>query len=128
MKESEIHELITDWIKETYPTVIFNTDSSGIKLTVGQAIAIKELRSSNGFTDISIYENGLLGSVLFLEVKKETPYKINGELKKSEHLEEQDQMHIALRKQNYHAQFVWTLEMAQEIIQEHLSHINTYHG
>jgi hypothetical protein len=128
MKESEIHNLITDWIKETYPTVIFNTDSSGIKLNAGQAGQMKKLRSSNGFPDITIYEDGDLGSILFLEVKKESPYKVNGDLKKNEHYEEQDQMHIALKGKGYHAQFVWTLEMAQEVIKKHLSHINTYHG
>jgi|TARA_R110000796_G_scaffold218706_3_gene334647 hypothetical protein len=126
MKESVLHKKITDKIKEYFPTIIFNTDSSGIKLNAGQAMLLKELRSDNGFTDITIYETGKLGSVLFMEVKVETPYKLNGELKKNKTFEEQDLMHQALRKRGYHAQFVWSLEMALSLIKKHLPYLKVY--
>jgi hypothetical protein len=126
MKESVLHKKITDKIKEHFPTIIFNTDSSGIRLNAGQAKQLKEMRSGNGFPDITIYETGKLGTILFLEVKTESPYKLDGNLKKNDHLEEQDLMHKALRKRGCHAQFVWNVEMALSLIKRHLPYLKIY--
>jgi hypothetical protein len=120
MKESVLHKQITDWIIEALPSVVFNTDSSGIKLSQGLAVQISKLRSGNGFPDISIYEQGSLGTALFLEVKTETPYKKDGTLKKDVHLEAQAEMHKRLIERGYYACFVWSLEMAQDILRKHL--------
>ena len=56
MKEDKLHKSICDYIKLQYPKVIFNTDLSGIKLSIGMAKKVKGLRSSNSFPDITIYE------------------------------------------------------------------------
>jgi len=124
MTEKKIHKQITDFIKIQYPKLIFNTDSSGIKLSIGQATQMKKLRSSNGFPDITIYEANKYFNGLFLEVKKETPYKKNGTLKKNEHLQEQFEMHQELIKRGYFVQFVWTLKQAQNILKDYLNDKN----
>lgn len=139
LSEEQIHTQICKYLKIFYPDIIFNTDMSGIKLTTGQAAKAKKLRSSNGFPDIVIYEYGEavkcrgLYKALFLEVKKETPYKANGELKKMtrretingikvsyDHLQRQNEMHIKLRERGYKAEFVWSFDMAKQIIDDYL--------
>lgn len=120
MTEKFLHSQITSWIKTTYGDVMFNTDASGLRLNAGQSKVLKDLRSGNGFPDITIYEKGAMGTALFLEVKIESPYKADGTLKKKDGFETQHQMHISLNKRGYYACFVWSLEMAQEIIKNHL--------
>ena len=101
MTEEKLHKQICQYISAQYPKLIFNTDLSGLKLTMGQAIKAKNLRSSNGFPDIlilepKIYGNGEIEETqesgdklshiipifwfcgLFLEVKKESPYLKDG--------------------------------------------------
>jgi hypothetical protein len=128
--EKQLHKQICDYIKLQYPNVLFNTDMSGIKLTIGQATQAKKLRSGNGFPDIVIYEtstyyNGykhVLNSALFLEVKKETPFlKCGVTLKKNDHLKEQEIMSWELEARGYRFEFVWTFEMAKDIIDNYLS-------
>jgi hypothetical protein len=131
MKEENLHKAICDYIKLQYPKVIFNTDLSGIRLTQGQAREVKNLRSGNGFPDIVIYEpkgeivhNNIVTYLycgLFLEVKKESPYKKDGKLKSNKHLENQDKMHQELRKRGYMAQFVWDFDNTKFIIDNYLN-------
>lgn len=120
MTEAKLHELICNYLHIRYPDVIFNTDLSGIKLTKGQAGKIKHLRSSRGFPDIVIYERRHGFSALFLELKKETPFRQDGKLKAGEHLSEQWNMLQNLNRRGYKALFVWSFEQAQEIIDKYL--------
>ena len=87
---------------------------------MGQAIQLKRLRSGNGFPDITIYESNVKYSALFLEVKKESPFKKDGKLKKSAHLQEQNLMHKRLRAKGYKVLFVWRLEQVIQVLKEYL--------
>jgi G:T-mismatch repair DNA endonuclease (very short patch repair protein) len=91
---------------------------SGVRMTMGQAMQVKNLRSCNGFPDIVIYERNERFNALFLEVKKESPYLKNEfrTLKKDKHLEEQENIHKKLILEGYFACFVWNFEMAKDII------------
>jgi hypothetical protein len=62
---------------------------------------------------------------LFLEVKKETPFKKDGTLKKNDHIQDQIIMHNKLRKRSYKVELVWTFDMAKEIIDNYLKTIKT---
>ena len=133
MTEKQLHKQICDYIHLQYPKVIFNTDMSGLKLSIGEAVRAKKLRSSNGFPDIQILEtreiNGCVmfeGQLckafhfcgLFLEIKIASPFKKNNTVfSKYKH---QDEMHKELRKRGYLAVFVWSFEMAKEIIDKYL--------
>jgi hypothetical protein len=121
MTEKDLHKQICNHIKEQYPKLIFNTDASGIRLTIGQATQMKKLRSSNGFPDIVIYEGNTQSNALFLEVKKETPYKKDGSLKSNEHLQEQNLMHTKLKEKGFQSCFVWSLDMAIKTIKNYLN-------
>ena len=133
MSEEQLHKHICEYIKMQYPRVIFNTDMSGISLTMGQAMKVPKLRSSNGFPDIVIYEQNKEFNALFLEIKAKSPYQQNGEfysMKRYEvvngikvsydHLQQQNNMHIELRKRGYKAEFVWTFEQAKDMIDTYL--------
>lgn len=120
LSEKQLHRQICDYLNIQYKNVLFNTDMSGIKLTIGQATQAKKLRSGNGFPDIIIYESNDHFKALFLEVKKETPFKKDGKLKKSDHLKEQHDMHFKLWEKGYFAKFVWTFEMAKKLIDDYL--------
>ena len=131
--EERLHAQICEWLKLAHPKVLFNTDMSGITLTMGQAVKAKKLRSSNGFPDIAIYETSAKYCGLFIELKKETPYKQNGELKKLtktekingvkvkyDHYQRQNNIHIELRKRGYFACFSWSFEQTKDIIDRYL--------
>lgn len=140
MDEKTLHRQICEYIKLQYRHIMFNTDMSGLKLSIGESVRAKKLRSNNGFPDIMILEPKLYGfgeiqtadddkihrcklfhfCGLFLEVKKESPYKKNGELKKNDHLSEQNNVHIRLRAAGYMAQFVWSFDQAKKIIDNYI--------
>lgn len=130
LTEKQLHKQICDYLKLQYPNVLFNTDLSGIKLSIGQAKQLKHLRSSKGFPDIVIYELSFAFAsdfkeqsdyyALFLEVKKESPFKKDGSIKKNNHLIEQWQMINDLNSRGYKAAFVWTFDIAKKIIDNYL--------
>ena len=131
MTEEQLHKAICDYLK--LKNVIFNTDLSGIKLTMGQARKLKNLRSSRAFPDIVIYKTNSKFCGMFLELKKETPFKKDGMLKSQkvtkivkgvkveyDHLQEQFNMIKKLREQGYYAQFVWSFNQAKDIVDNYL--------
>ena len=70
MSERTLHKAVCNYLRYRYPSAIFNTDLSGAtKLTIGQAVFMKNLRSRRGFPDIVVYEpRGDYG--LFIELKR----------------------------------------------------------
>ena len=120
--EAKLHEAVCDYIRLQYPHVLFNSDMSGVKLTMGQAIKAKKLRSSKGFPDLVIYEprNGKHG--LFIELKREglQLLKKDGTFK-TEHLKEQSEVISKLNELNYVALFAVGFDEAKDIIDKYLS-------
>jgi hypothetical protein len=121
MKESDLHRQVCEYLKIQYPKVLFNTDMSGIRLTIGQAIQAKRLRSGNGFPDLMILEPRGAYCGLFIELKKETPYLKSGLLKHDKHLAEQEIMISELVKRGYFATFAWKFEHCKMIIDVYLT-------
>jgi hypothetical protein len=121
MKEKILHRQICEYIRNQYPKILFNTDLSGIKLTMGQAKQIKNLRSNKGFPDLVIYEpkGGFAG--LFLELKASSPYKKDGQLYKDEHLKNQHRVINILLGKGYLACFVWTFDFAKQVIDDYMN-------
>ena len=71
LKEENLHLAVCNYIRMQYPDVLFNSDMSGVKLTMGQAIKAKRLRSCKGFPDLVIYEPRGEHKGLFIELKRE---------------------------------------------------------
>ena len=122
MAEAQEHKQVVDYIKLQYPKVIFNTDMSGIKLTIGQAKKAAQLRSKHKFPDLVIYHSNSLYHGLFIELKKtgEKIYKKDGNFK-TEHLKDQVNTLIALHDNGYCAQLARGFNHAKAIIDDYMN-------
>lgn len=120
--EAQEHSMLCRWLKIQYPKIMFNTDMSGIRLSMNMAIKAKSLRSNNGFPDLFIIEprNGFAG--LFIELKRtgEKLLKKNYEYA-SPHLKEQAEVHDQLRCRGFKCMFAIGFEEAQMIIENYLT-------
>lgn len=117
--EEGLHLAICKYIKLQYPHVIFTSEGSGVRLTKGQSVKEKLKRSGTGLPDIWIVHPDK-PEMLFLEVKKESPFKKNGELKQDTHLQEQEDIIWQLIDKGHYADFVWDFDRAKAIIDNFL--------
>ena len=69
--ETNLHIAIANYIKLQYPSVIFTSESSGIRLSIGQATQIKKMRSSAGLPDLWLLEPRKGYHACLLELKRE---------------------------------------------------------
>ncbi len=121
-KEETIHSQVCQYLKIQYPQVIFNTDLSGVKLTIGQSAKIAKLRSYKGFPDIMIFEPRGDYYGLFIELKSDTAriYKKNG-TPATDHIAEQLKMIEMLNQRGYYAIMVVGFEEAKKQIDNYLT-------
>ena len=105
-----------------YPGVLFNSDMSGaMKLTIGQAVQIKALRSDRGFPDIVIYEPRGKYHGLFIELKRggETVTNKKG-FPATPHIAEQFLIIERLNLKGYLAVFAVGFDEAKKVIDNYL--------
>ena len=106
--EAELRRMLARWLQYQYPNVIYRFDlAADLKLTMGQARKHKELHPHRGYPDLFIAEPRGKYCGMYVELKADgnSPYKRNGELKKSEHLTEQEAMLNKLNSRGYAAEF-----------------------
>jgi hypothetical protein len=117
-KEAHLHIAICLYIKDKYPDVIFTSESSGIRVPIGQARQLKRMRSCSALPDIWIAEPRRTYFGCFLELKKEgtTIYKKDGDLRADPHLQAQAKILAKLQDKNYFAHFVVGYDSAIAII------------
>lgn len=122
MSEKTLHRAVCDYIRYQYPDVIFNSDLSGAtKLTIGQAVALKNLRSNRGFPDLVIYEPRWGFHALFIELKTEGTKLYNKfDLPVTPHIGEQLDCLVELRMRRYRAEFAVGFDEAKKLIDEYL--------
>jgi hypothetical protein len=92
-----------------------------MRMTMPQAIKHKSLQAGRAFPDIFIFypAGGYYG--LALELKRESPYRKDGTLKRDEHLEEQALVLARLTRLGYRAYFAVGFDMAKQIIDTYMS-------
>lgn len=121
MTEEQEHKQISEYIKYQYPNVIFNTDMSGMKLTIGQGKKAAGLRSKDKFPDIIIYHVNNDYAGLFIELKKTGTKLYKKDLTfKSEHLEQQHETLQRLQARGYKAVFAIGFDQAKTIIDNYM--------
>ena len=112
-REERLQIQICRWLKYSYPKTIFTCDlASGMKLSIGQAVKSKQMRSSKGMPDLMIFEpRGIYGG-LFIELKKGGTkiFKSDGTLygkagKSAMHIKEQFEILNKLKSRGYCAVF-----------------------
>jgi hypothetical protein len=114
--EESLQIAVSNYLRLQYPNVIFTAESSGLKLTIGQAVKAKKLRSSRGLPDMIILEPRQGYHGLCLELKTVSPYKKDGSLKSDTHLQEQQQILTNLNEKGYAAKFVTGFDKAKKVI------------
>lgn len=111
---------LCSYIKNFYPNVYFSSDPSGLRVTMGLRSLLKATRSRHAQLDITILEprNGRFG--LIIELKKESPWKSTGGLKKDKHLEDQYESLRHLLSKGYKTEWCWSFEMGKDILEQYL--------
>jgi hypothetical protein len=122
--EFELQSAICRYLSYQYGEILFLSDTiASLKLTPAQANRNKKIQKF-GFScpDLLILEprNGYNG--LFIELKVETPFKKNGEIKasKDDHLKNQLEAINKLNEKGYMAVFSWGFDMTKDIIDNYL--------
>jgi len=122
VSEKTLHKAVCDYLRYQYPGILFNSDLAGAtKLTMGQAVAMKSLRSNRGFPDLSIYEPRKGYNGLFIELKKEGEAVINKKgFPSTPHIAEQFLIIERLNLKGYKAEFGIGFDSTKQIIDEYL--------
>ena len=122
MSEKILVEKVAMYLQLQYPDIIYRFDlAADLKLTVGQARRHKRIHPRRGYADLFIAEpcRGFAG--LFIELKNTQIFKVDGSLRKNEHVEEQARMLKELAARGYCATFAVGFDAARDIIDEYLS-------
>lgn len=125
MKHPEYHlqVQVCAYLNAQYSQVEYLSDTvANIKLTMPQAVRNKKIQK-DGFKcpDLIIFEprGGYYG--LFIELKVRSPFKLNGDFKKNEHLEGQAETIKVLTAKGYYATFATGFEEAKQVIDEYMN-------
>lgn len=121
MTETQLQKSVCNYLKLQYPDVIFTSESSGIKLTMGQAVQAKALRSDSGLPDLMIFEPMGAYKGLFIELKVKSVWLKDGTLTIDKHVREQSEILKRLRAKGYLATFACGFDEAKEIIDYYLA-------
>ena len=114
---------ICQYVKQQYPSVVFFSDLSGIRLPAGLANKIKDLKCARGIPDLFILEpkKGYFGLAIEMKTTGVTVYRKDGALKADEHLREQESMLIKLTEKGYFAIFAEGFDNTKLMIDSYLS-------
>jgi len=121
MSEYNTHKAVADYLKMQYPKVIFTSDSSGIRLTIGNAKKMLALKASYKIPDLLILNPNGKYHGLIIEIKREGEkiYLKNGELSNSKHLQAQFKTLQILESVGYKAVFGVGFDQCRKIIDEY---------
>lgn len=124
-REYILQTQICNYLHLQYPEILFLSDTiAAVKLKPQQAIRNKSIQK-HGFKtpDLLILEPRGKYHGLFIELKTETPYKLNGEIKASQndHLKKQQESMNKLNEKGFFAVFSWGFDMTKEIIDNYLN-------
>lgn len=119
--EFHLQKAVCRYLDVQFPRALYLSDTiANLELNMGQKVRNKAIQKT-GFKcpDLLILEprHGYHG--LFIELKVESPFKKNGELKKNDHLEGQMATIQDLQKRGYYACFSTGFEETKKIIDEY---------
>ena len=123
-KESKLQTLVSDYVRTQYPDAEFRCDvAAGMRFSIGMAVLVLRWRSRKSLPDMDIYERRGQWAMLQLELKTEEAdlYKKDGTLRKNEHNESQQAMHIKFRNKGYYACFGKGFDHCRAIIDWYMS-------
>ena len=120
--EYQLQRAVCKYLEAQYPSVLFLSDTvASVKLTAMQGVRNKAIQKKGFKTpDLIIFKPNFAYKGLMIELKVESPFKINGELKSSDHLKGQQESLEKLRELGYDARFSRGFEMTKLIIDNYL--------
>lgn len=121
--EEFIQTQLCRYISENYPSVIFLSDLSGVRLSKGAARKIASLKSSRGIPDLIILspQEEFHGLMIELKARDAKVIRQDGALYADEHLREQADVLIRLRSQGYAAFFASGMAAACDLVDAYFS-------
>jgi len=122
--EYDLQVAVCRYLSYNYSEILFLSDTiASLKLTPAQASRNKKIQKFGFSTpDLLILEPRNEYSGLFIELKVETPFKKNGEIKAStnDHLKNQLESIEKLKAKGYFCSFSWGFDMTKDIIDNYL--------
>lgn len=116
--------MCADWIESQYRelTELFYFHSFlGMKLPIWAIVKAKKTGGLKAnILDFQFAKNNGKYSSLYIELKKESPYLKNGNLKKDDHLEKQNNTINLLRLEGHYACFAWSLNQFKQIVTDYM--------
>lgn len=121
--EEALHRQICSYLEWNYRGAMFNSDMSGVRISMQQAVKAKHLRSSRGYPDLAVYEPKGSYHGLFIEIKtlQNSPFKKDGSLKSDKHVIEQAHIIEKLKKRGYYARFCVGFDEAKRCIDDYMN-------
>ena len=119
--EQQMHRSLCAWLKIAYPCAYFDSDPSGLRVSVGLRAILKSTRSNHAHLDLFIAEPRGQYHGMFIELKSKTPFKKDGTLKKDAHLESQAQTMANLTTRGYYCIHAWNVDDAIKEIRWYLN-------
>ncbi len=123
MSEYSEHKAIANYIKLQYPNVVFTSDSSGIRLSIGNAMKMLALKSVDKIPDLIILhpKDTYCGLIIEIKAHDKTPYLKSGKLSSSKHVKEQHKTLLKLSKIGYFATFGVGFDECKTIIDNYMN-------
>jgi hypothetical protein len=125
--EKKLHKAVCKYIKLKYPDLIFTSDQSGLKVSIGVAKQLKDTRHpERGIPDLIILEprNQYAGLCLEFKASVDDLYLKSGNYKNTAHIKEQREVLERLRRKGYAASFAVGFDHAVSLIEDYMG--NTY--
>lgn len=118
--EEKLQKEVCKYIQSYYPNVYFMSDPSGLRVTPGLRDLLMKTRSNHAQLDLLIMEPCREFKALIIELKSESPFKLNGELRTDKHLADQKLTMELLESKGYKCSWCWSLEQAKLILENYL--------
>jgi len=119
-EEEKLQIAICNYIRLQYPTVVFTSEASGLRLPIGLAVKAKKMRSKHTLPDLWILEpkNGYHG--LIIELKAKSAYNDKGKLKQTKHVLDQMDTMVYLGRKGYLSAFIGSFDKGKELIDNYM--------
>jgi len=128
IKEKQVHAQVCKYIDLVYPDVIYTSDPSGLKTTIGVAVELKSKRCKKyKVPDLIILQpkGQYHGLVLEIKANRIALYTKKGEIKTNKHIKEQRASLDKLNRIGYYATFACGYDEATKIIRAYMLNLNT---
>ena len=122
-QEERLQTAVSTYLKTQYPNVVFTSESSGIRVSMGVAVQMKRQRSKHKLPDLIILEpkGNFHGLCIELKKNRKEIYLKDGSLSTKKHVQDQKNTLDLLESKGYKAVFGCGFDEAKEIIDNYMN-------